>query len=322
MKAVYLEQFGGPDVLTAGELADPVVGPRDVLVSLAGAGVNFIDTYQRQGKYPGAFPLIPGFEGAGEIIAVGEAVSRFQIGDQVAWPMSPGSYAQKVCVPEDKLVRLPDFIPADLAAGLMLQGVTAQYLTEAVFEVGPETTALVHAAAGGTGQALIQAIRARGGRVIGTVSNETKAAIARDCGAHEVIIYSEVDFVDAVKTLTDGRGVNVIYDGIGHDTMERGLHALSRRGMMVYFGAASGSTEALDLQLLSSLGSLTLSKPTLKDFITTREELEYRTGVLFEWIKQGVYSPPETTHYPFERAAAAHQDLESRASTGKLVLVP
>lgn len=321
MKAVLLHEFGGPDVLEVGEIPDPTPEPHEVLVASAGAGVNFIDTYQRQGKYPDAFPLVPGFEGAGEVLAVGSSVTRFRVGDKVAWPMWRRSYAELVSVPEDKLVALPEGISPRNAAGLMLQGVTAQYLTESVYPVGPDTTALVHAAAGGTGQALTQAIAARGGRVIGTVSNDQKATIARAAGAHEVINYLDTDFVEAVADLTGGRGVNVIYDGIGSATMEKGLHALSRRGMMVYFGAASGSSEALNLQLLSSLGSLSLSKPTLADFITTIDELEHRTKELFEWIARGLFTPPTATSYAFANAADAHRDLESRKTTGKLLLV-
>ena len=321
MKAVYLEQFGGPEVLTAGELPDPKVGPHDVLVALAGAGVNFIDTYQREGKYPDEFPLIPGFEGAGEVVAAGDAVTRFRVGDSVAWPMARASYAELVAVDEDKCVLVPPKMSNDVAAGLMLQGITAHYLTESVYPVGPETTAIVHAAAGGTGQALIQAIRARGGHAIGTVSTQEKAAVARATGATDVIVHSEADFVEVSKALTGGKGVDVVYDGIGSDTLERGLHALRRRGMMVYFGAASGSADALDLQLLSSLGSLSISKPTLKDFITSTEELEHRSSELFGWIERGVFSPPTITHYRFDQASDAHRDLESRASTGKLLLI-
>ncbi len=322
MKAVFLNEFGGAEVLQAGEVPDAQPEPGEVLVASAGAGVNFIDTYQRQGKYPDAFPLIPGFEGAGEVVAIGADVTGFAVGDTVAWPMWRRSYAELVAVPEDKLVALPDDVSPERAAGMMLQGVTAQYLTESVFSVGVETTALVHAAAGGTGQALIQAIRARGGRVIGTVSTDEKARIAREAGADEVINYSDTDFVEAVSELTGGDGVNVIYDGIGADTMQRGLHALRRRGMMVYFGATSGSSEALNLQLLSSLGSLSISKPTLADFITTASELQHRSNELFDWIKKGLFSPPSVTHYPYAEAARAHRDLESRATTGKLVLVP
>lgn len=320
MRAVFLHEFGGPDVLHVGDLPDPIPERHEVLVASAGAGVNFIDTYQRQGKYPDDFPLVLGFEGSGEVLAVGSSVTRFRVGEQVAWPMWRGSYAELVTVPEDKLVALPEFITARVAAGLMLQGVTAQYLTSSVYPVVPGTTALVHAAAGGTGQALAQAITARGGRVIGTVSNDEKALIARAAGVDDVINYSDTDFVEALSDLTSGQGVNVIYDGIGSETMERGLHALSRRGMMVYYGATSGSSEPLNLQLLSSLGSLTLSKPTLADFITSVEEIERRSRELFNWIAQGLFSPPPVTYYPFGVAVEAHRDLESRRTTGKLVL--
>jgi NADPH2:quinone reductase len=322
MKAIALTSFGGPEVLEYVSLPDPELRDSSVLVSVEAAGVNFIDTYQRQGKYPVEFPFVPGFEGAGTVLAVGAGVNEIQSGDRVAWPWVLNSYAERVVVPAESLVSVPDFVSTQAAAAVMLQGLTAHYLTHDSFAIQPETTALVHAGAGGTGQMLTQVIRALGGSVISTVSSAAKAESAQAAGAHHVVRYDTEDFVAAVDRLTDGAGVQVIYDGVGQDTMSKGLHALARRGTMVYFGASSGPADPLDLQVLSSNGSLTITKPTLADFITTHKETQYRADSIFALIRDGALTPRVGATYALEDAANAHRDLESRSTTGKLLLIP
>ena len=322
MKAVVLSEFGGPEVLTYRSAEDPRPAENEVVVKIAASGVNFIDTYQRAGKYAVDFPFIPGFEGAGTVVALGAKVHDFSLGDRVAWPMSSHSYAELVAIPVTKIVRVPEEISLDTAAAAMLQGLTAQYLTRDVFAIVPGSTAVVHAAAGGTGLALTQVIKHQGGTVIGTVSTEEKAQKALAAGADHIILYSEKDFVAETLALTGGTGADVIYDGVGRDTVVRGLTALRRRGMMVYFGATSGSVEPLDLQLLSSLGSLSITKPTLADFIVTPEETRSRAGELFAMIASGALSIEPGHRFPLERAADAHRALEGRSSSGKILLTP
>jgi len=322
MKAITLISFGGPDVLTSQTVEDPTPGPHEVLVETAAIGVNFIDTYQREGKYAVDFPFVPGFEGAGTVVEVGSKVHGISVGSRVAWPMVLHSYAELVAVPQAKLVLVPDGIDLTVAASAMLQGLTAHYLTTDVFAVKQGSVALVHAAAGGTGLALTQVVRALGGTVIGTVSNAAKAQRAKDAGAHHTITYTEEDFVAKALELTDGRGVDVIYDGIGNDTVVPGLDALARRGTMVYFGAASGAVGPFDLQMLSSKGSLTIAKPTLSDFILTHEEIEKRAHAVFSLMAEGHLGFSPECLYPLADAATAHRDLESRKTMGKVLLIP
>jgi len=322
MKAIALTSFGGPEVLDYVTLPDPELRDSSVLVSVEAAGINFIDTYQRRGKYTAEFPFVPGFEGAGTVLKVGAGVHGIQTGDRVAWPWVLNSYAERVAVPAESLVTVPDFVTTRAAAAVMLQGLTAHYLTHDSFSIQPGTTALVHAGAGGTGQILTQVIRALGGSVISTVSSAAKAEIARAAGANHVVRYDTEDFVAAVERLTDGAGVHVIYDGVGQETMSKGLDALARRGTMVYFGAASGPADPLDLQILSSKGSLTVTKPTLADFITTHDETQYRADGIFALIRDGEITPRVGATYALSDAASAHRDLESRSTTGKLLLIP
>lgn len=322
MKAIVLTEFGGPEVLTYATVEDPHPGDNDVVVRVAASGVNFIDTYQRMGKYTVDFPFIPGFEGAGTVVTVGSGVTDFVAGDTVAWPMSLHSYAELVAVPAAKLVRVPDGIPLETAAATMLQGLTAHYLTRDVYPVGSGTVAVVHAAAGGTGLALTQVIKSLGGTVIGTVSTEEKAEKARAAGADHVIRYTDQDFVEETLSITAGLGAHVIYDGVGRDTVLRGLSALRRRGMMVYFGATSGPVDPLDLQVLSSRGSLVITKPTLSDFIVTPEETRTRAAEVFEMMAAGSLTIEPGHRFPLEQAAQAHAALEGRASSGKVLLLP
>lgn len=322
MKAIVLTEFGGPEVLSYASVDDPHADNDHVVVRVAASGVNFIDTYQRVGKYAVDFPFIPGFEGAGTIVEVGSGVVDFVVGDRVAWPMSLHSYAELVAVPEKKLVRVPDDVPLDIAAATMLQGLTAHYLSRDVYPIGAGSVALVHAAAGGTGLALTQVIKSLGGTVIGTVSTAEKADKARAAGADHIIRYTEADFVEETLSITAGEGVDVVYDGIGVDTVVPGLKALRRRGMMVYFGATSGPVEPLDLQVLSSLGSLTITKPTLSDFIVTPEETRTRAAEVFAMMSAGALSIEPGHRFPLQQAAAAHTALEGRASSGKVLLIP
>ena len=322
MRAVVLTEFGGPEVLHLAEMEDPTPGANEVLVRVAAAGVNFIDTYQRAGKYKVDFPFIPGFEGAGEVVAVGSSVTEWSVGDSVAWPWVLHSYAELISVPESKLVAVPAGVGIQTAAATMLQGLTAHYLTHDVYQVEPGTTALVHAAAGGTGLALTQVIKALGGTVIGTVSTEEKAAKAKAAGADHIIFYDRDDFVEKSRELTDGAGVNVIYDGVGQRTVVPGLDALARRGLMVYFGATSGAVPPFDLQALSSKGSLGITKPTLADFIVTPEETRKRAADVFALMESGALTITPGHHYPLAEAATAHRDLEARQTSGKVLLVP
>jgi NADPH2:quinone reductase len=320
MRAVVVPTHGGPEVLTVEERPTPEPGPGQLLVDSAGAGVNFIDTYQRGGVYPVATPFVPGSEGAGRVSAVGPGVSGVAVGDRVAWMSAPGSYAEQVVVPADQAVPVPDGIPDDVAAGALLQGITAHYLAYSTYPVQPGDTALVHAGAGGVGLLLTQLVKQRGGRVIATVSTDEKEALARAAGADEVLRYE--GFRDAVRELTGGRGVDVVYDGVGKATFDASLESLRPRGMMVLFGGSSGQVPPFDPQRLNRLGSLYLTRPTTGAYIATREELTWRAGDIFEGIAAGTLDVRIGGRYALEEAGRAHEDLESRRTTGKLVLLP
>jgi NADPH2:quinone reductase len=320
MRAVVVPTHGGPEVLTVEERPTPEPGPGQLLVDSAGAGVNFIDTYQRGGVYPVATPFVPGSEGAGRVSAVGPGVSGVAVGDRVAWMSAPGSYAEQVVVPADQAVPVPDGIPDDVAAGALLQGITAHYLAYSTYPVQPGDTALVHAGAGGVGLLLTQLVKQRGGRVIATVSTDEKEALARAAGADEVLRYE--GFRDAVRELTGGRGVDVVYDGVGKATFDASLESLRPRGMMVLFGGSSGQVPPFDPQRLNRLGSLYLTRPTTGAYIATREELTWRAGDIFEGIAAGKLDVRIGGRYALEEAGRAHEDLESRRTTGKLVLLP
>ncbi|HEX5346605.1 MAG TPA: quinone oxidoreductase [Pseudonocardiaceae bacterium] len=323
MRAIQITETGGPEVLRLAELPDPAPGPGQLLVELAAAGVNYIDTYHRSGAYPMPLPFIPGSEGAGTVTAVGPDVSDFAFGDQVAWAASPGSYAELAVVATDQAVPVPQGVDIEIAAGCLLQGMTAHYLVVSVHAVQPGETLLIHAAAGGMGLLLTQLATARGGRVIATVSTAEKERLAREAGAAEVIRYTEVDDVAGeVRRLTGGDGVAAVYDGVGASTFDASLSSLRRRGMLALFGAASGPVPPVDAQRLNSAGSVFLTRPKLADYVATREELTWRAGEVFGAILDGSLRISIGGRYPLTDAGRAHQDLQSRRTTGKLMLLP
>lgn len=320
MKAIVVSEPGGPDVLTFTERPDPVPGAGEVLVGVAAAGVNFIDCYHREGRYPMPLPFTPGAEGAGEVVAVGEGVADVAVGDVVAWGQGPGSYAGKVVVAADKVVKVPAGLDPKTAAAVMLQGVTAHYLTASTYPVGEGDVAVVHAAAGGVGLLLTQMVKLRSGRVVATVSTDDKAKLAREAGADEVVGYE--GFGEKVAEFTGGEGAHVVYDGVGKATFEEGLTTLRPRGMMVLFGGASGAVPPFDPLKLSGLGSLFLTRPTMGHYLLDRAELEWRVGDVLRWIAEGKLSVHVGGTYPLAEAARAHEDLEGRRTTGKLLLIP
>jgi len=323
MRAIQITETGGPEVLRLAELPDPAPGPGQLLVELAAAGVNYIDTYHRSGAYPMPLPFIPGSEGAGTVTAVGPDVRDFAVGDQVAWAASQGSYAERAVVATDQAVPVPQGVDIEIAAGCLLQGMTAHYLVVSVHAVQPDEAVLVHAAAGGMGLLLTQLATARGGRVIGTVSTADKERLAREAGAAEVIRYTEIDDVAGeVRRLTGGDGVAAVYDGVGASTFDASLASLRRRGMLALFGAASGPVPPVDAQQLNSAGSVFLTRPKLADYVATREELTWRAGEVFDAILDGSLRISIGGRYPLTDAGRAHQDLQGRRTTGKLLLLP
>lgn len=322
VEAVVVRATGGPEVLEPTEIEVPGPGPGQLSVTVHAAGVNFIDTYHRSGAYPLPLPFTLGKEGAGVVDAVGEGVSGFAVGDRVAWAEGPGSYARRVLVAADMAFPVPAGVDDETAAASMLQGVTAHYLVTSSFPVKPGDTVLVHAAAGGVGLLLTQLVKARGGTVIGTVSTAEKEALAREAGADEVIRYTETDFADEVARITGGAGVAAVYDGVGRQTFDRSLASLARRGTLVLFGAASGPVPPLDPQRLAAGGSLFLTRPTLGDHLATPEEFRWRCDELFAAIAAGRVRVRVGGRYPLADARRAHEDLEGRRTTGKLLLVP
>jgi NADPH:quinone reductase len=321
MKAIRIHEFGGPEVLRYDDLPLPEPGAGEARVKLAAAGVNFIDIYHRKGQYPGKLPLALGGEGAGVVDAVGANVTNFEVGDQVAYAGVQGAYAEYANVPVERLVPVPDGVALDLAAAVMLQGMTAHYLTHSTFPLKSGDTALVHAAAGGVGQLLVQLAKRCGARVIGTAS-AAKLDLARAAGADEVIGYNEQDFEAAARSLTGGRGVDVVYDSVGKTTFDKSLNCLRPRGYMVLFGQSSGPVPPLDPQLLNSKGSLFLTRPTLAHYVATREELLSRTNDLFSWIAAGELKVAIDKTFPLAQAAEAHRYVEGRQTKGKVLLIP
>ena len=312
---------GGPEVLEYGplDIADP--GPGEILVDVRAAGINFIDTYRRAGVYPMDYPHTVGSEGSGVVAAVGEGVTRWSVGDRVAWHDAPGSYATRAIVRADMAMSVPEGVDFETAAALPLQGLTAQYLVTGSHRVEAGQTALVHAAAGGVGLLLTQLITRLGGRVIGTVSTEEKAELARAAGADEVFLYGDgVDVAQTVRDLTDGRGVDVAYDGVGKDTFDASLRATAVRGSLVLFGGASGQVPPFDIQRLNSAGGIFLSRPSLAWFVRTPEELAERSAMLFDGLENGWLDFRVGRSFPLAEAAEAHRALEGRATTGKVVL--
>jgi NADPH:quinone reductase len=322
MKAIQVSQTGGPEVMKLVELPVPDPKPNEAIVQIEAAGVNFIDVYFREGRYPAPVPFINGQEGAGVVVAAGADVSTLKIGERVAYAGTLGSYAEYAAVPAARLVRIPDELDFTQAAAAMLQGMTAHYLCHSTYAVKSGETALVHAAAGGVGLLLVQMCKLLGARVIGTAGSEEKAKLARDAGANEVIIYSEQDFETETKRLTDGKGVHVVYDGVGKDTFAQGLNVLRPRGCMVIFGGASGAVPPFDLLELTKHGSLYVTRPSLQHYIASREELEQRSSEVLAMIRAGNLKMRIHKTYPLAEAETAHRDLEGRKTTGKLLLIP
>jgi NADPH2:quinone reductase len=323
MRAIQVTETGGPEVLRLTKLPNPEFGPGQLLVELAAAGVNYIDTYHRSGAYPMPLPFIPGSEGAGTVTAVGPDTGGFAVGDLVAWATSPGSYAELAVVPAEQAVPVPQGVDAETAGGSLLQGMTAHYLTGSVYAVQPGDTVLVHASAGGMGLLLTQLATTRGARVIGTVSTPEKERLAREAGAADVIRYDEVDDVaDEVRRLTGGDGVAAVYDGVGASTFDASLGSLRPRGMLALYGAASGPVPPVDPQRLNSAGSVFLTRPKLADYVATRDELTWRAGEVFDSIQNGSLRIRIGGRYSLAEAQRAHEDLQSRRTTGKLLLVP
>jgi NADPH2:quinone reductase len=323
VRAIQISSAGGPDVLTPVELPDPQAGPGTLLVEVAAVGVNYIDTYQREGIYPMSLPYVPGLEGAGRVRAVGDGVTEFAVGDRVAWAETLGSYAELVAVPADKAVAVPAALSDEVAAAALLQGMTAHCLVTDCHPVQPGQDVLVHAAAGGLGLALTQLATARGGRVIGTVSTPEKEELARGAGAAEVIRYTEVDdLAAAVREVTGGAGVHVAYDSVGATTFDASLATLRRRGMLVLCGASSGPVPPVDPQRLNAAGSVYLTRPKLFDFTVTREELTARAGAVYAAVADGTLDVRIGHRYPLAEARTAHEDLQARRTTGKLLLIP
>ncbi len=328
MRAVEVSRHGGPEVLELVERDDPTLGDGELLVEVAAAGVNFIDTYQRSGAYPTEPPFVLGMEGAGRVTAVGSDVGGSdgvgaRPGDRVAWCDVPGSYADRAIVPAERAVPVPDGIDDEVAAAGLLQGMTAQYLLHDTYPVRPGDAVLVHAAAGGMGSLLTQWATALGARVIATVSTEEKEKLARAAGAAEVIRYTEVEDVAAeVRRLTGDAGVAAVYDGVGRDTFEASLSSLRLRGMMVLYGASSGAVPPVDPQRLNAGGSLYLTRPKLFDHVITRHELTDRASAVFASIADATLKIRIGHRYPLGDARKAHEDLQARRTTGKLLLVP
>jgi NADPH:quinone reductase len=323
MKAIRVHTPGGPEALQLDEIPDPTPREGEAVVRVEAAGLNFIDVYFRTGLYKSAsLPFTLGQEAAGTVAAVGPGVTEVAVGDRVAWSGVQGAYAELAVVPAARLVKLPEGVSARQGAAAMLQGMTAHYLACSTYPLQPGDTCVVHAAAGGVGQLLCQIAKLRGARVFGTVSTEEKARIAREAGADEVIRYTEQDFAAEVKRLTDGRGVQVIYDGVGRQTFDKGLDCLARRGMMVLFGASSGPVPPFDPQILNAKGSLFLTRPSLGHYIATREELVERAGDVLGWIAEGKLRLSIDREVPLAEAAEAHRALEARETKGKVLLIP
>jgi len=322
MKAIQVKQTGGPEVMELVELPVPQPKANEAVVKLAASGVNFIDVYHCEGRYKVPLPFTPGQEGAGVVVSVGSEVRSVKSGDRVAWSHLLGAYAEYEAVAEDRLVPIPSGVTDQQAAAAMLQGMTAHYLAYDTHPLKRGETALVHAAAGGVGLLLVQMAHNIGVRVIATVSTEEKAKLAREAGADEVILYSQADFEAETKRLMNGRGVDVVYDSVGKTTFEKGLNVLRPRGMMVLFGGSSGAVPPLDPITLTQKGSLFLTRPSLGNYIATREELLSRSGAVFGMIATGTLKLRIEYTYPLAEAQRAHRELEGRKTTGKLLLIP
>lgn len=322
MQAIRVHKTGGPEVLRYEQVDQPIPGPGEALVQIHAAGLNFIEVYQRTGLYKVSLPFTPGSEAGGRVVETGPGVSEVKVGDNVASQGFAGSYAEFAVAKASTLVVLPAGVSPRLGAAVMLQGMTAHYLACSTFALNSTHTCLVHAAAGGVGLLLCQIARQRGARVIGTVSTEAKAALAWEAGAHEVILYTQQDFAVETRRLTDGAGVDVVYDSVGRTTFEKGLDCLAPRGMMVLFGQSSGPVEPIDPQVLSRKGSLFLTRPTLGHYVATRAELLDRASSVLEGVADGSLKVLIGREFHLLAAAEAHAELEGRRTTGKVLLVP
>lgn len=326
MQAIQILKPGGPEALTVVDIPTPAPGPGEALIRIEASGVNFIDIYLREGRYPAPLPYTLGQEAAGTIVALGEpdpnaAGPRFQPGDRVAWCSVPGTYAQLAVAPVSRLIAVPESVTSQQAAAVMLQGMTAHYLAHSAYPIRPADEVLIHAGAGGVGLLLTQMAKSLGARVFTTVSNEEKAELSREAGADEVIFYTREDFAARIKQLTPD-GLHAVYDSVGKTTFDKSLEVLRRRGMMVLFGGSSGPIPPFDLIKLSTMGSLFVTRPTLRDYTATREELESRAGDVLSSVADGTLKLRLEHTYPLIDAARAHRDLESRLTTGKLLLIP
>jgi NADPH2:quinone reductase len=322
MKAIQILRTGGPEVLEYVDLPIPQPKSDEALIKITASGVNFIDTYLREGRYPAKLPYILGQEAAGEVAAVGSDVKDLRVGDRVTYTGIAGTYAEYAVAPVDRLVKVPSGLSDRDAAAVILQGMTAHYLLYDTFALKREQTALIHAAAGGVGLLLVQMAHQIGARVIATVSTEAKAELAREAGADEIIFYTQQDFEAETKRLTEGKGVDVVYDSVGKTTFEKGLNVLRPRGMMVLFGGSSGAVPPFDLIELSSKGSLYVTRPTLGHYTLTRSELESRAGAVLGMVASGKLKLRVEHVYPLSEAAQAHRDIQGRKTTGKLLLIP
>ena len=322
MKAIRVSHTGGPEVMELAEVSVPQAGPGEAVVKVHVAGVNSIDAQFRDGRLRTLLPFIPGQEGAGSVIAVGPNAKLVRVGDRVAWSGTLGSYAEYVGAPEDHLVPVPASITDEQAAAVMMHGLTAHYLVNDAHKLKAGETALVHAAAGGVGLLLVQMAHAIGARVVGTASSEDKAQLAREAGADEVIVFTKQDFEAEVKRLTGGKGVDVVYDGVGKATFEKNLNVMRLRGMLVLYGMSSGPVPPVDPAKLSEKGSLYMARTTLAHFTATREELLARTSALFGMISEGKLKLLIAKTYPLAEAPQAHRDMEARQIAGKLLLIP
>jgi len=322
MKAIQIKEPGGPEAMQLADLSLPQAKPNEALIKIAAAGVNFIDVYQREGRYKVPLPFVLGQEAAGTVVSVGADVTTCKPGDRVAWTGILGTYADHAAVPADRLVPTPEGVTDQQAAATMLQGMTAHYLLHDTFPLKRGQTALIHAAAGGVGLLAVQMAHHIGARVIATVSTEEKAKLAREAGANDVILYTQTDFESETKRLTGGKGVDVVYDGVGKTTFEKGLSVLRPRGYMVLFGGSSGPVPPFDLIQLSTKGSLFITRPTLGHYIASTEELRQRAAAVFGMIRDGKLNLRIEHIYRLADAQQAHRELEGRKTTGKLLLIP
>ena len=322
VKAIVVDRGGGPEKLVLADVPDPNPGVGELVVEVAAAGLNFIDTYHRGGLYPMDFPFTPGLEGAGVVVEVGESAGGFSIGDRVGWTNVIGSYAEKVALPMDKAIPIPEDVDESTTAAMLLQGITAHYLATDTYPLTPGDRCLIHAGAGGVGLLLTQIAKLYGAEVITTVGTDQKAQLSKDAGADHVVVYTRENFKDAIETAYGPHPFDVVYDGVGAATFDASLDLLRPRGMMITFGNASGPVPEISPLTLAQKGSLFLTRPTMKNHLQTREELLGRANALFEWIAGGKLEVRIGAEYPLRQASEAHRALEGRETTGKVLIRP